>query len=259
MAQAWPTFRFRAQRASRQLLWDAKRISFEDSQRHLEPFSSGARPSRNSFFLTVSTALPTYLMMWKRSRTIFSEASGTCRMVVWKKGPTCPWKPLGSRFAVPAKLFGRMYPGSRSSVLPPRIRSFPPKDRRQAACTGVPWRWPFRPPRSSQAASPSFGPNPFSHRPFLESPRLSSQLIRRRAVARLQNIDRQALKQLGEASPGFGPENRHLPYSMRLTRDPGNPGMKIGEELTTVQVSPDPLLRIIKDQRLRAAFRGGKQ
>ena len=35
--------------------------------------------------------------------------------------------------------------------------------------------------------------------------------------------------------------------------------MEIGEELTTIQVSPDPFLSMVKDRRLLATFQAGKQ
>ena len=104
--------------------------------------------------------------------------------------------------------------------------------------------------------------SPF-HRSFLNPPRLipaDPEKSRRTGhIARFQHIDRQTLEQLGEPSPGFGPGNRNLPDSVGRTGDPGNPGMEIAEELATVQMSPDPLLRMVEDRRLCSAFRAGKQ
>ena len=101
------------------------------------------------------------------------------------------------------------------------------------------------------------------HRPFMDPPRLVPADPEKSCltgnVTRFQSVDRQALEQLGEPSPGFGPGNRYLPDSVCRTGDPGNPGMEIGEELAAVQMPPDPLLRMIKHRKLHSAFRAVKQ
>ena len=99
--------------------------------------------------------------------------------------------------------------------------------------------------------------------PFLDLPDLipADPEKSRRAgnVARLQDVDRQALEQPGEVSPGFGPRKRHRSDSVGRTGDPMDSGMEIREEVAAVQMSPDPFLRVIEHRRLGSTFRSGKQ
>jgi len=77
-------------------------------------------------------------------------------------------------------------------------------------------------------------------------------------VALLQQLDRQALEDHGEAAHRLGPGKGHLSDPVGGALDAWRPGMQVGQERTAVEMAPGPLLGVVVDRKLRPAFGTGK-
>jgi hypothetical protein len=70
-----------------------------------------------------------------------------------------------------------------------------------------------------------------------------------------QNLDGETLKKHRKAGMGFGPGKAHLAYSVLRADNPRGPGMQKRLKLTTVQMPPYPLPRMIMQRPLGATLR----
>ena len=73
-----------------------------------------------------------------------------------------------------------------------------------------------------------------------------------------QHVDRQRLEQVGKAASRFNPWQARLPHPMLRTRYTGWGSMQVGQELTAIQVSPNPFSKVVVHRKLLSAFRTTK-
>ena len=74
-------------------------------------------------------------------------------------------------------------------------------------------------------------------------------------IGLLEHIDREALEQRREAGMRLGPRQKHLAHPVSGAAHPRRAGVQPGEKPARVQVTPRPLLGMIKARQLRAALR----
>lgn len=169
--------------------------------------------------------------------------------------PTCPSPPLQSLPAGGATTLCSRHP--RWPACDP-LRYIPPSP---ASDRYAPWRWLSRRFRSLQHPLLLAGlPSPDC--PQLDPPGLiptDAQNLRCALhITGHKQINRQTVKQHRKAGVGLCPGDPRLTYPMGRAGNPGNPSMQIGLKLTAVQMTPNPLLRMIPRHPLIITFRAPK-
>jgi len=77
-------------------------------------------------------------------------------------------------------------------------------------------------------------------------------------VTLLQHVDRQTLEQHGEPAHRLGAEEGRLSDPAGRAADTWRSGMQVGQERAPVQMAPGPLLGVVVDRKLGAAFGAAK-